>query len=100
MNKITFTLIALLITTPSVYARGGGGHSGGHSHASSSYSPGTGSKSSSTHVKGYTKKDGTYVEGHSRSTPDKNFNNNWSTKGNENPHTGKDGSQVTPPEKN
>lgn len=62
---------------------------------SSSYSPGTGSKSSSTQVHGYVKKDGTYVEPHQRSTPDHKFDNNWSTKGNANPYTGKDGSSVT-----
>lgn len=100
MNKIVLTMIALLISTPSVYARGSGGHSSGHSHANSSYSPGTGSKSSSTHVNRYSRKDGTYIEGHRRSTPDNNFNNNWNTKGNDNPYTGKEGTQVTPPEKN
>lgn len=61
--------------------------------------PGTGSKSSSTHVKGHTKKDGTYVEPHRRSTPDQKFENNWTTKGNDNLYTGKDGTRVTKPEK-
>jgi outer membrane biogenesis lipoprotein LolB len=44
-----------------------------------------------TRVKGYTKKDGTYVAPHSRTTPDKSKQNNYSTKGNTNPHTGKKG---------
>lgn len=44
-----------------------------------------------TKVKGYTKKDGTYVAPHSRTTPDKSKQNNYSTKGNMNPHTGKKG---------
>ena len=43
------------------------------------------------HVKGYTKKDGTYVQPHYRSRPDGNVFNNWSTKGNTNPYTGKRG---------
>jgi hypothetical protein len=71
-----------------------------HSSKSTSPGPGTGSKSQSTNVKGYVKKDGTYVAPHKRSAPDKNFNNNWSTKGNSNPYTGKPGSQRSPPVKN
>ena len=65
------------------------------SHAS----PGTGAKSQSTQVKSYVKKDGTYVQSARRTTPDKNFNNNYSTKGNSNPYTGKQGSRVDPPKK-
>jgi len=49
------------------------------------------------HVKGYYRKDGTYVRPHYRSAPDGNFYNNWSTKGNINPYTGKPGTKVTPP---
>lgn len=51
----------------------------------------------STYVHSYIKKDGTYVQGHMRSTPDGNFNNNWSTKGNVNPYTGEEGTKITPP---
>ena len=36
-------------------------------------------------VRGYTRKDGTYVRPHYRSRPDGNFYNNWSTYGNVNP---------------
>lgn len=42
-------------------------------------------------VKGYTKKDGTRVESHKRTAPDSSRTNNWSTKGNVNPETGKKG---------
>lgn len=49
------------------------------------------------HVRGYVRKDGTYVQPHYRSNPDGNFNNNWSTKGNTNPYTGKGGTKVAPP---
>ena len=42
-------------------------------------------------VKGYTTKNGTRVQGHYRSNPDKSYNNNWSTRANKNPHTGKVG---------
>ena len=44
---------------------------------------------SQVYVKGYTKKNGTYVEPHYRSSPDKNPYNNYSFPGNTNPYTGK-----------
>ncbi len=40
-------------------------------------------------VKGYYRKDGTYVQPHYRSNPDGNPYNNWSYPGNTNPYTGK-----------
>lgn len=48
------------------------------------------------YVNGHTRKDGTYVQPHYRSNPDGNFNNNWSTKGNVNPYTGKAGTKSLP----
>lgn len=42
-------------------------------------------------VKGYTKKDGTYVAPHIRSSPNKDKSDNFSSKGNTNPYTGKKG---------
>ncbi|MHA1470959.1 MAG: hypothetical protein ACTSSP_10440, partial [Candidatus Asgardarchaeia archaeon] len=44
-------------------------------------------------VKGYYRKNGTYVAPHYRSNPDGNPYNNWSTKGNINPYTGKIGTK-------
>lgn len=84
-------LFALLIAT-AVHAKGG--------HHSSSIGPGTGSNPSHNHVGGYVKHDGTYIAPHERSKSDGKFNNNWSTKGNDNPQTGKDGTKVTEPNKN
>lgn len=49
---------------------------------------------SDTWVNGYTRKDGTHVSGHYRSDPDGNKSNNWSTKGNVNPYTGKEGTRT------
>lgn len=46
-----------------------------------------------THVKGYTKKNGTYVAPHVRSSPNGTKSDNYSTKGNVNPYTGKKGTQ-------
>src|SRR5437868_15417511 len=40
-------------------------------------------------VKGYYKKNGTYVQSYYRSNPDGNPYNNWSYPGNTNPYTGK-----------
>jgi hypothetical protein len=97
-------LIGLSVSGAEVQAKGkGGGHSGHSSRSHSSHSkpiapgPGTGSKGQSTQVRGYLKKDGKYVAPSRRSTPDHNFRNNWSTKGNTNPTTGKQGTQVEPP---
>ena len=45
------------------------------------------------YVKGYTTKSGHYVEPHYRTRPNKNFYNNWSTKGNENPWNQRKGKQ-------
>lgn len=43
------------------------------------------------YVKPYIKKDGTYVQEHYKTAPDNNIHNNYSTKGNINPYTGKEG---------
>jgi hypothetical protein len=48
-------------------------------------------------VRGYTRKDGTYVRPHMRSAPDGVFGNNWSTYGNVNPYTGVPGTKRKPP---
>lgn len=45
------------------------------------------------YVNGYTRKDGTYVEGHYRSAPNNTVNDNFSTYGNVNPYTGKPGTK-------
>jgi hypothetical protein len=48
----------------------------------------------SVYVQGYTKSNGTYVQPYYRSAPDGNFYNNWSTVGNINPYTGKEGTKT------
>jgi hypothetical protein len=57
---------------------------------------GSGARSSSarggtTTVRGHTRKDGAYVAPHHRTAPDSSKSNNWSSKGNSNPYTGKAG---------
>ncbi len=44
-----------------------------------------------TYVRGYVKKNGTYVSGHYRSNPNTTKLDNWSTSGNINPYTGEMG---------
>ena len=53
----------------------------------------TASALADTYVSGYTKKDGTYVQPHYRSSPDRSYNNNWSVRPNVNPHTGRRGTR-------
>ncbi len=48
-------------------------------------------------VRGYFRKDGTYVQPHFRSATDGKFWNNWTTKGNVNPYTGRLGTVREPP---
>ncbi|EOW9375041.1 hypothetical protein ACOBWO_003360, partial [Vibrio cholerae] len=43
------------------------------------------------YVEGYTRSNGTQVQGHYRTSPDSTINNNFSTQGNVNPYTGKEG---------
>ena len=44
-------------------------------------------------VNGYYRSDGIYVQGHYRSSPDSSRYDNYSSKGNVNPYTGKKGTQ-------
>lgn len=97
------TLLALVLISlcvPSIAEAKGGSRSSGKSSSKSYKStPGTGSKSNSSSVRGYTKKNGTYVAPYKKSTPDKNARNNFSTRGNTNPYTGKRGTQDVKPGK-
>lgn len=95
-------LLALVLISAPAFARGGhsgGGHFGG-GHSRSSGTAGTSSQSR-VHVNGYTKKDGTYVAPHDRTQANHSKSDNWSTKGNVNPDTGKKGTkdpnEVKPP---
>ena len=47
-----------------------------------------------TFVRGYTRRNGTYVAPHYRSAPDEIRSNNWSCCGNTNPYTGKIGRET------
>jgi len=47
-----------------------------------------------TYVEGYTKSDGTYVQGHYRSDKNSTNHDNYSTQTNQNPHTGTKGTKA------
>lgn len=47
----------------------------------------------STHVRGYSRKNGTHVQSHRRSGANRTKRDNYSTKGNTNPYTGKKGTK-------
>lgn len=84
---IACSLAALLAFSPVVgFAKG----SKGSSNTTRSSS---GSHAGHVQVKGYTKKDGTYVAPHHRSAPNGTKKDNWSTKGNVNPDSGKKGTE-------
>ena len=46
-----------------------------------------------THVRGYIKRDGAYVMPHTRTAPNATKSDNWSSKPNINPYTGKQGTK-------
>jgi len=52
------------------------------------------------YVNGYTKRDGTYVQPHFRSSPDSSQFNNYSYQGNTNPYNGNVGTQQYQPPTN
>ncbi len=90
MKQIIAVLISIFIVAPVLAKKGGGSHS--HSSRSYSSSKSYGS-SKTTNVHGYTKKDGTYVAPHKRTPPNGTQRDNWTSKPNQNPYTGKDGTK-------
>lgn len=78
LSLLTGLAVAAFSLSNTALARGG--HSTSHS-------------SSPVHVSGHTTKNGTYVPEHYRTAPDHTKLNNWSTKGNVNPYTGKAGTK-------
>jgi hypothetical protein len=89
MSKITISVLlasSLAVSAAPTFAKGSGSHSSSSSH---SYSSGTGSHSISGHVR----KDGTYVAPSHATNPNGSKSDNWSSKGNTNPYTGKAGTR-------
>ena len=82
---VVITFIFFGLFTSEVFARGsghgGGSYGGGHS------------RGGDTHVGGHTRRDGTYVQPHNRTSPNSTQRDNYSSKGNMNPYTGKLGTR-------
>jgi hypothetical protein len=73
--------LSFLVCVTVVEAKGS--HGGGHGYR--------GGHGGHVSVRGYMRRDGTYVQPHMRSAPDGTKLNNWSHSGNVNPYTGKVG---------
>ena len=74
--KVLILLVALCLTGLNAYAKkASGGNGGSHS------------------VRGHIKKDGTYVQPHRATNPNNTQRDNWTSKPNVNPYTGKQGSK-------
>lgn len=69
-------LVLIFLFSPVIHAKSTGSGSGG-SHA----------------VKGHVKKDGTYVQPHHATNPNQSQKDNWTSKPNVNPYTGKPGTK-------
>jgi hypothetical protein len=77
-SVLVLALVASLAFTSDAFARGGGGRgANGGSHS----------------VRGHVTKNGTYISPHYRTNPNSTRGDNWSTTGNVNPYTGKQGTK-------
>lgn len=100
MKHIIITLVLVLVSILSANAQVYSGYSGysglssysGYSRSSSSYS--TGTNSSVRYQSGYTRSNGTYVQGHYKTSSNYTNHDNFSTSGNYNPYTGSAGSRA------
>lgn len=92
MKKSLMLLVAIIATVLSANAQYNYGITsyGSSSYGTSSY----GVNTTSTYVNGYTKSNGTYVQGHYRSSQNSTNHDNYSTSGNYNPYTGTTGSRA------
>ena len=80
MKYVNVGLLAIVLSATPALARGG------HSYSHSSYH-------SEHHVSGYVTRRGTYVAPHYATNPNHTRNDNYSTRGNTNPHTGQAGTR-------
>lgn len=78
--------LAAMTATASAQYRGYQGYQGYRGY-------GTGSNPSSVYHQGYTTRSGTYVAPHYQSAPDSTQLDNWGTRGNTNPFTGRRGTR-------
>jgi hypothetical protein len=84
-------LAAVLMVTDEAQARGGG-------FRPRAIGPGLGSNPRSHAVGPYIRRDGRFVSPHWQSNPNQEWRDNWSTKPNVNPYTGREGSRINRPQ--
>jgi hypothetical protein len=87
---MALTLLFLLTTLP---AFGRGSHSHHSTRATTNTTACCSRSTSDVHVHGYTKRDGTVVHAYTRTHENGTQQDNFSTKGNVNPYTGKVGTK-------
>jgi hypothetical protein len=97
MNLVSVIALVLLSATPIAVSAQSAYESSSYGSSYSqprTTSTGYGSAySQPVHVNSYTRSDGTYVEPHYRTSADDTRTNNYSTKGNVNPYTGRAGTK-------
>ncbi|MDP1769708.1 MAG: hypothetical protein Q8L74_13035 [Nitrospirota bacterium] len=95
MNRLFLSTLGIMLVSlsvlvgsvvPDALARGGGGRGGG-------YRGGGGHSGGHQSVRPYNRKDGTHVQPHHRTAPNSTQRDNFSSKGNVNPYTGKAGTK-------
>jgi hypothetical protein len=91
-QHFTWLCLAALAVMPAI-SLAKGGHGGGYHAPRSGGGYGTGSSTRVEHVSGYVTHRGTYVAPHVQTTPNHTRLDNFSTKGNFNPYTGKFGTK-------
>ncbi|HEV2627250.1 MAG TPA: hypothetical protein VGV41_01210 [Pseudolabrys sp.] len=85
MKIVVLAVVALLAAAGSASAQ----YTGYHGYAGY----GIGSNPSSVYHQGYTTQRGTYVQPHYQSAPNTTQMDNWNTRGNVNPYTGRIGTR-------
>ena len=93
MKKIILTAVIALMGMVSANAQGYYGTSSG-TYGSRSNSYGSSTNSSVRYQQGYTRTDGTYVQGHYKTNTNSTNHDNFSTRGNVNSYTGTSGSRA------
>ncbi len=88
MKRMMVVTLLLLLTTLPVF-----GQSSHSRHSKPSTTTCCSKSASDVHVNGYTKKDGTVVQPYTRTRENSTQKDNYSSKGNVNPYTGKVGTK-------
>lgn len=92
MKKIILTAAIALMSIVGADAQGYYGSSNSYGSRSNSY--GSSTNSSVRYQRGYTRTDGTYVQGHYKTNTNSTNHDNFSTRGNMNSYTGTSGSRA------